>query len=92
MAEAISHQQPDVFFNGPNGPTDYLGGQNDVEGSAPRQSLISQEANKLPLSLCRKPNRATMQEQEYVDSIREMMENRIYLDDKERQAFRPIVN
>ena len=57
----------------------------------PRASLMESESNKLPLHLCRKPERKTMTEAEYEDSFREMLENRLYLDNLEREAFGKVV-
>ena len=56
-----------------------------------RPSLMQSESNKLPLHLCRRPDRKTMNEEEYEDSFREMLENRLYLDNVERQAFGQVV-
>ena len=56
-----------------------------------RKSLFEAESEKLPINLCAKPNRATMEEAKYESSVREMMENRIFLDDEERKAFGEVV-
>ena len=56
-----------------------------------RNWMVQKEKNKLPISLCRKPNKLNMKEDEYIDSIREMLANRIYLDEEERQAFGLVV-
>ena len=60
-------------------------------GAPNRNWMVQKEKNKLPISLCRKPNKLNMKEDEYIDSIREMLANRIYLDEEERQAFGLVV-
>lgn len=57
----------------------------------PRPSLMTNESNKLPLHLCRVPNRKIMSDAEFEDSFREMIENRLYLDNVEREAFGKVV-
>lgn len=58
---------------------------------ATRKSLNDCEADKLPINLCPKPNKSSMDEAKYISSMREMMENRVFLDDEERKAFGDVV-
>ena len=53
--------------------------------------MIRDEQNKLPIHLCRKPNLQTMSPEEYEESFREMLENRVNLDNEEREAFGRVV-
>jgi len=41
--------------------------------------------------LCRKPDRKGMSGGEFEESFREMLENRLYLDNVEREAFGKVV-
>ena len=56
-----------------------------------RKTLIECEADKLPIHLCAKPNKTTMEQAKYESSMREMMENRIFLNNEERKAFGDVV-
>ena len=56
-----------------------------------RKTLIESEADKLPIHLCAKPNKNSMEQAKYESSMREMMENRIFLNDEERKAFGDVV-
>jgi len=61
-----------------------------ISGSK-RKSLFESENEKLPISLCAKPNKAVMDEAKYESAVREMMENRVFLDEDERRAFGEVV-
>jgi len=73
--------------NGPKEPQTGIEASGNAVGAPNREWKLETEQNKLPINLCRKPNKQTMTEDEYIDSIREMMNNRIFLDEDERQAF-----
>ena len=57
-----------------------------------RLCLKDSEVNKLDLKThCEKPNREVMGEAKFESSVREMMSNRIYLDEDERKEFGDVV-
>ena len=80
MEEPFEDQQP-AQYNTSSGNT----------FQAKRKSLFESESEKLPINLCAKPNLAAMGEAKYESSVREMMDNRIFLDDEERKAFGEVV-
>jgi len=99
MVEAI-HAVPD---NGPSEPKPY-GYANDALdldeeykvsqnalGAGDREWNVDRDSKKVPLNLLRKPNRQTMKEEEYADSVREMLKDRVCLSEEERGAFGAVV-
>ena len=64
---------------------------NVLQRDVKRKTLFEREADKLPVSLWAKPNKQSMDSVEYARIVRELMENRDFLNDDEREAFKPYV-
>ena len=64
---------------------------NNALGANEREWNFDRDLKKVPLNLLRKPNRQNMQEEDYVDSIREMLRDRVCLSEDERLAFGAVV-
>ena len=55
-------------------------------------SILEADKNKLPMHLCHAPKRQNMSAAQYEDSFREMLANRVYLqNEEERAAFGNVV-
>ena len=92
-------EQAQNFPEGSNGPSESYAYDTGEEtktglnalGAVEREWNIEKDEKKVPLSLLRKPNRQTMSPVEYVESVRQMLKNRVCLNDEERMAFFAVV-